>query len=287
MSRSARTPFGVLDTAWTFLAWTASRIAPEGTASFTPPGGSCVIRLRPSPYVLACVLGSALSNFAVAADSHAQTRIGRLFASPEQRIELDRLRSESDEGRNAEPVVERTGGEFRPEPERGPSVFPVTFNGIVVRGDGHRVAWIDGVEAAVGETTPTGVRVDSDHDFGGRIRIRLSHGRTIVALEPGQFVDDGGRTHEAYERRSGPTAGGFAHERAIDSDGGAETVDAATSADSRRPILPVERPAKVLEALPQEMRIGTALLRTKRPDVQPAGDEMRERGNPDKPVSGR
>ena len=106
-------------------------------------------------------------------------------------------------------MVERTGGEFRPEPEGSPSVFPVTFNGIVIRGDGHRVAWIDGVEAAVGETTLTGVRVDSDHDFGGRIRIRLSHGQTSAALEPGQFVDDGGRTHETYERRSNPVASGL------------------------------------------------------------------------------
>ena len=216
MIRSARTPFGVLDTAWTFLAWTTLRIALRRDGEFQATRASCVIRLRPSSYVLACVLGSALPNFAVAADSHAQTRIGRLFSSPEQRIELDRLRSESHEGRNAEPVVERTGGEFRPEPERGPSVFPVTFNGIVVRGDGHRVAWIDGVEAVVGETTPTGVRVDSDHDLGGRIRIRLSHGRTIAVLEPGQFVDNGGTTHEAYERHSNPVAGGLARKRAID-----------------------------------------------------------------------
>lgn len=192
--------------------------------------------------MLACVLGSALLDFAVAADSHVQSRIGRLFSSPEQRVELDRLRNESGDGKDAETVVERTAGEIRSEPELGPSAFRVTFDGIVIRSDGHRVAWIDGMEAVVGETTPTGVRIDADHTPGGRVRIRLSHGRTSTVLEPGQFVNDGGRAREAYERRSNPVAGGFAHKRAIDSDGGAEKVDAATSADSRRSVPPVVRP---------------------------------------------
>ena len=237
--------------------------------------------------MLACVLGSALLDFAVAADSHVQSRIGRLFSSPEQRVELDRLRNESGDGKDAETVVERTAGEIRSEPELGPSAFPVTFDGIVIRSDGHRVAWIDGMEAVVGETTPTGVRIDADHTPGGRVRIRLSHGRTSTVLEPGQFVNDGGRAREAYERRSNPVAGGFAHKRAIDSDGGAEKVDAATSADSRGSVPPVARPTNVLGVLPQKMRIGPALLRTRLPNVQPAGDGMREKGSPDKPDSGR
>ena len=217
-----------------FSGRTALRTAPEGTASFAPCGFRARLPSVPGSVCWPGCSGGALLNFAAATDAQAQSRIGRLFSSPGQRIELDRLRNESDGGKNAQPRIERTGGEFRPESEPGPSVPGVTFNGIVIRSDGHRVAWIDGVETAEGETTPAGVRIDADHTPGGRLRIRLSHGRTSAVLEPGQFVGDGGRTHKAYDRRSNHVAGGLARKHAIDADDGAGEGGAADMADSRK-----------------------------------------------------
>ena len=74
------------------------------------------------------------------------TRIGRLFSSPEQRIELDRLRNDPDSGKDAAseqveaPAIPRNGIAKRP---RQPSPFAATFNGIFVRNDGHLVTWVD------------------------------------------------------------------------------------------------------------------------------------------------
>ena len=88
----------------------------------------------------------------------AQSRLGRLFSDPEQRTELDRLRSEVGVTASGEPVAGPVETESRPGPDGGPPQHAATFNGLVVRGDGHRVAWFDGVETLPGATTPTGVR---------------------------------------------------------------------------------------------------------------------------------
>jgi len=245
-----------------------------------------VIHLRPKLCVLAGLLGSAVLNSAAAADSHAQTRIGRLFSGPQQRIELDRLRNHPDFGMDAAPVAGRTGGEFRPEIQRGPSALAVKFNGIVVRSDGHRVAWIDGVETAEGETTPTGVRIGADHTPGGRLRIRLSHGRTSAVLEPGQFVDDGGRMHEAYESRSNGVAGGNFGEHEADTYGGAGVEDAAASAELRKSVSHEETATDLVQASLRGARTGTSPLGTRVRDVQPAGDGMRMEDAPAKRDSG-
>ena len=221
-------------------------------------------------------------NFAAATDAQAQSRIGRLFSSPEQRIELDRLRNESDDGKDAQPRVERTEGEFRPESEPGPSVLAVTFNGIVIRSDGHRVAWIDGVETAERETTPAGVRIDADHTPGGRLRIRLSHGRASAILEPGQFVDDSGRTHKAYDRRPS-----HVRKHAIDSDDGAGEGGAVDMADSRKSAMSVGTATDLVQASLRETRTDPAPLGTRVLDVQPANDEIRMESVSDMSESGR
>lgn len=152
--------------------------------------------------VLGGVLGSAVLCALPAADACAQTRIGRLFSSPAQRVVLDGLRNGSDEAMDAEPVVERTEGELPPESPGDPSALAVRFDGVVVRSDGHWVSWIDGVETAEGATTPAGVRIDADHTPGGRLRIRLSHGQSSAVLEPGQFIDENGMMRKTYELRS-------------------------------------------------------------------------------------
>ena len=187
----------------------------------TPSGG-------PAATLPGSVLAGAVVLFAPADDSHAQSRIARLFSSPEQRVELDRLREDSRAGVVAEPLPDGTGQESRPAPERGTHALAATFDGIVTRSDGHRVAWIDGVETAVGGSTPAGVRVETARTPDGRLGIRVSLGRTSAVLAPGQSIDADGRVRNAYERRSRAVAAGTSGERTTHPGGGDE--DAAAEA---------------------------------------------------------
>ena len=172
---------------------------------------------------MAGLLGSALLSFALVVESHAQTRIGRLFSGPDQRIELDRLRSAADVGASAEPVVDPpAGSDSRFGPEGGTTALAATLNGLVVRSDGHRIAWIDGVETVPGTTSATGLRIEARHALGAPLRVRLSDGRTSAVLEPGQSIDADGRMRDAYERRPAGTAPGVADRRLEDSSGSDE-----------------------------------------------------------------
>ena len=170
---------------------------------------------RTRTLVLAGLVAGALPPFVPVADSYAQSRIGRLFSTPEQRIALDMLRDEPASGEIAAPIPVRTDREFLPEPEDAPPAFAATLDGVVVRSDGHRLTWIDGVETTAGGVTPAGVRVTTDHAPGGRLRIRLSRGATSAVLEPGQSVDANGRVRAVYERR--PVQATGRHHRPSDS----------------------------------------------------------------------
>ena len=232
---------------------------------------SCVTHRGARRCVLAGVLGSALLNCAAAADSHTQTRIGRLFSSPAQRIELNRLRNEFDDEMDAAPAPGRIGDEYRSEPQHGFSSLALTFNGVVVRSDGHRVAWIDGVETGEGQTTPAGVRIDAIHTPGGRLRIRLPRARSSVVLEPGQFVDNGGRTRKAYERRSNRIDDGLLHERTADSHGAAGPGHSAATAESRKSVSPEAPSTDFVPGLLRETRTGSGPLHPRARDGKPAG----------------
>lgn len=209
-----------------------------------------------------------------AADACAQARIGRLFSTPAQRVELDGLRVRSDDAVDAEPVVEHAGGEFRPGSPSGPSALAARFDGVVVRSDGHRVSWIDGVETTEGATTPAGVRIDADHSPGGRPRIRLSHGQSRAVLEPGQFIDESGRTRRAYELRSNDVVEGMYVERKIDFSGGDAEVDAAASVEGPRSVSLGARSTDFGPALPRGTHTGSAALDARAFDGTPAGDKM-------------
>lgn len=234
--------------------------------------------------VLAGLLGSALLPAAPADDPHARsrmeqahsspvaalagdagdsapvaaTRIGRLFSSPEQRIELDRLRDGSDSGKDADAVAGRAGRGSRPEPGRGPSAPAVTFNGIVIRNDGHLVAWVDGAEAAAGTTTPAGVRIETDHALDGRFRIRWSDGRTSAVLKPGQIVAGNGRVRDAYEHHPTKVRAGIPGERPVDSGDGEKGEDAAAPVGSPDAAPPPALPADLVLELLRRMRAGRA-----------------------------
>lgn len=147
-------------------------------------------------------IGCALLILPPLAGLHAQERLGRLFSSPEQRLELDRLRDDPDFGKAPEPVAAAIdplpGSRFGQD-----TPAPATrIDGVVFRGGAHRVLWINGVMAGAGTAAPEGIRIDADGASDGRIRLTLPDGRSTVALKPGQAIDGARRrVLEAYERR--------------------------------------------------------------------------------------
>ena len=216
MSRSVRRP----------------NVAPRPTGSFIEPWRGvpsrtavCARRrLRSSPALdvsgtasrrraarpLTGLLGSAVLALAPAFDCLAESRIGRLFSTVEQRIELDRVRDRPAVERAAEPVAAEVeaaprlapGPEPGPEPGGGEATLLVTVNGLVVRSDGHRLAWVDGVETGVEVTTPGSAGIEVERVRGGRVRIRLPERGVDAELKPGQTIDVArGSVFEAYESR--------------------------------------------------------------------------------------
>ena len=214
MSRSVRRPNG----------------APRPTGSFIEPRRGvpsrptvCARRrLRSSPALdvsgtasrrraarpLTELLGIAVLALAPAFDCLAESRIGRLFSTVEQRIELDRVRdrpavepAEQPAASGIEPALEPRPT-LDPESERDAPSPPVTVNGVVLRSDGHHLAWVDGVEVGAGAAVLDRAGVEVDHAPGGRIRLRWPERRVQVDLKPGQTIDVvRGRVFEAYEPR--------------------------------------------------------------------------------------
>ena len=232
MSRPARLPIGAPRPAGSFIEprrGTSSRLTECGL------GGRSIARTasrRSGRRPLTGLLGSAILALAPAFDCAAESRIGRLFSTVEQRIELDRLRDRPAVEPVAEPAASEPEVEPRlvldPEPRRNATPLVVTVNGLVIRSDGHHLAWIDGVEAGVEATTPGGADIEVDRAQGGRVRIRLPERGVHVELKPGQTIDVArGGVFEAYEprpvRRAAETSGGRAPEPGI-----VESASAAT-----------------------------------------------------------
>ena len=186
------------------------------------------------------LLGSAVLALAPAFDCLAESRIGRLFSTVEQRIELDRVRDRPAVEQVAEPAASEIEIETESEPRResnpdsdsgrGATSLAVTVNGLVIRSDGHRLAWVDGVEAGVEVSAPGGARIEVDRAWGGRVRIRLPERGLDAELKPGQTIDVArGSVFEAYETRpvrgAAGTAGGRASEPGIADTAGAHCSD--------------------------------------------------------------
>ena len=123
--------------------------------------------------------------------------------------------------------------EAPPEPERGLPAFAVTVDGVVLRSDGHRVVWVNGVEAEVGGTTPAGVGIEEEIAPNGRLRIRLPAGGERVVLRSGQTIDVDGRVRDAYERRPAGVEASGAGGRTPEAGGG--DVDESTAARAESP----------------------------------------------------
>ena len=188
---SRRTPDGVP------RPFTTSRR--DLSSSFVPMHRSVVL------LVLAC----AFSALALAAGAHVQPGIGRLFFTPEQRVALDRMRDDAQGVDAPVPATAETSPEPAHESGRAPRVGAVTIDGVVMRGDGQGVVWVNGKQAAVGTVTPDGVRVGASIARPGRVRIRIPGERGGLDLEPGQtVVVESGAVLDAYQNRR--TASGVA-----------------------------------------------------------------------------
>ena len=242
------------------------------------------VRRRRNPQASIGMLGSILLFFFPAADPCAQERIGRLFSSLEQRIDLDRMRDDPepgpDSGNQAEPFADPTGPEPEPEPRsRSASARPalaVTINGVLLRSDGHQVAWVNGVETVAGTRASAGVRVEAQRTAGEGLRIRLPEGGTRAALKPGQTIDAKGRVRDVYERRPTNATSGMPDDRAGDSNAG-ETGEGATGPRAgpeppslaAAPVLPT-LPPRLMQELLWRMQAGSAPPGTAAPDVPSA-----------------
>lgn len=249
MSRPARSPAGVFRATVPFprMARRSPRGSSAGRSGFAPLPPAT--RLRRGQRALAGLLGGTLVTFSLVVDSSAQTRIGRLFSSPEQRIELDLLRDDPGLGKAVEAAVDETRPESRPAPERSPPALAVTIDGVVLRGDGHRVAWVNGVETPAGTTAPAGVRVDADRRPGGWLRVRSLDGRTSAVLKPGQTIDVKGRVRDAYEHRSTRDGPGKSGDRATDQGAAKAGEGAPALGEWLDPVSPPALPARLVQEL--------------------------------------
>ena len=282
MSRSARNPSGASEASAAIVRVVCrSRRGSTDTGSAT---ASQAIRRRRRDRIVAAVLVGALPLPAPATDAHAQSRIGRLFSSPEQRVELDRLRDDtgSGEAREPVPVPDPVGRVSRPEPEHGSPAFAVTLDGVVMRSDGHRVTWVNGVEIAAGGSTPAGVRVETEAVPGGGLRIRVLRGGTGAILAPGQSVDQSGRVRDGYERQSTAVVAGTPDEDATLP--AREVPSAAALVGPPRPdppLLPASRvrePARGTQTVAVPSAEGTPGARKSR-DEQPTAARTTGRGS--------
>ena len=271
MSRPARIPVGgpaAVRSTWPDAPRTRRSMSHPGSGA---SGAPATTRNRPKHLAVTCLAAGALALLPPAGDSRAQSRIGHLFSSPEQRAELDRLREEAGAGEVAAPAPapDPPARKSRSGTERESPALAATFNGIVVRGDTHRVAWIDGIETPAGSSTPAGAHVAAERAPDGRLRIRLSLGRTTAVLAPGQFVDESGRVHDGYARPSTAVAAGTSGEGAANSD--REVPSAAAPVGPPQPDSP-SLPARRVQEPPRETQVLSAPSGEGPPDARNPGD---------------
>ncbi|HTT08739.1 MAG TPA: hypothetical protein VMH34_08105 [Gammaproteobacteria bacterium] len=108
--------------------------------------------------------------------------LGRLFTTPAEREELQRLRT-------APPVVAKPGPPPAPvaeAPAPPPEVPPVTVNGVVVRSHGEGTAWVNGKNTYDGDLSADHVAVDTRGLRGARVTVETPGHLPDVGLKPGQ-----------------------------------------------------------------------------------------------------
>ena len=123
--------------------------------------------------------------------------IGRLFSTPAERARLDELRSGI-----AGQAGAAGAASGDPAPSREHLHQPVFLNGMVLRGDGTEIVWVNGSRLE-GQTGPDGIEVRrvSDSDF----RVTVRGYAKAARLRPGQAWTPGsGRVSEGPPVAAGP-----------------------------------------------------------------------------------
>ena len=185
------------------------------------------------------MMAGLIPALALVAGSHAQPSIGRLFSTPEQRAELDRIRRDAEAAGEETPDTLNSPLETQYGSEIAPRAGTVTIDGIVLRSDGHGVVWVNGVEVAAGTTTPGGVRVGAVHARDRHVRIRLPGRQMGTELEPGQTIDIvSGRVLDAYEPRSTASREAVSPAGLVGSDPRAEPEGTTATGDRSAPMTP-------------------------------------------------
>ena len=123
---------------------------------------------------------------AVTGAAHAQS-FGRLFSTPEQRIQLDEVREEYEYGkppRPPEPEVKKDDSQAN-----RPALPQVTVNGVVLRSSGNDTSWVNGTRILSGQTTPEGIRIEPRRVKGPAVKLVLPSGVGTTPIKPGQRID--------------------------------------------------------------------------------------------------
>ncbi len=128
----------------------------------------------------------------------AAEQLGRFFLTPEQRVELERLRHAPPEpvvppapppvveADLPPPVTELSREEMLP-PAPPPEVPPITVNGVVIRSGGQSTAWVNGRNTLEGDFSGDNIRVDRPR--GESVHIVTPEHLPDVTLKPGQTYD--------------------------------------------------------------------------------------------------
>lgn len=140
-----------------------------------------------------------LLSFISTVDAWSADSLGRLFLTPEQRVQLDGIRARRDPRQPVIPVAEPAASVPAPAPQ-GPD--SITYNGVVRRSDGKSTVWINGrpIDERSHIRSPrdinvVGMRAD------GAVSVAIPQASRTAALRVGQRLDvSSGRIAESYAR---------------------------------------------------------------------------------------
>lgn len=149
--------------------------------------------------VTRALIGASLVAAGAWKPAAAAEQLGRFFLTPEQRVELERLRHAPPapvvppappppvvEADLPPPVTELSREEMLP-PAPPPTVPPITVNGVVIRSNGESTAWVNGQSTLEGDFSRENIHVDRPR--GKSVRIVTPEHLPDVTLRPGQTYD--------------------------------------------------------------------------------------------------
>ena len=124
--------------------------------------------------------------------------LGRLFFTPDERRELDRLRSQKNQPKPGQEIVVDIEPEAEPEPETVvPDIGGITVNGLVYRKGGKSTAWVNNANSYEGDLTNRYIRIDANNIKPEDVEIIIPSREKKLKLRVG----------EIYEPDSGETIG--------------------------------------------------------------------------------